>query len=456
MARDVSDTTPIRSKAELIDWIASGAKPASEWRVGTEHEKVPFYKNGHKPVPYGGDNGIRALLEGLQKTKVWEEISDKGNIIGLFDETLGDAISLEPGGQFELSGAPLADIHQADAELVDHLDHVKAIGDKLGMGFLTLGTSPLWSRAETPVMPKGRYKIMTGYMPKVGTRGLDMMYRTATVQANLDYASEADMVKKMRVSIALQPIATALFANSPFLDGKPNGYLSTRSEIWRDTDNARAGMTPFVFEEGFGYEQYVDWVLDVPTYFVKRDETYHDVAGQSFRDLMAGKLPGLPGEMATLSDWANHVSTVFPEVRLKRYIEMRGADVGPADMISALPALWVGLLYDNTALDAAWDLVKNWTAEQRQQLRDDTPRLALKAKLGDQSVQDIARRVLAIANDGLARRACLDAKGRDETCYLDPLHKIAESGVTQAEELLALYNGAWGKSLEPVFEQYVF
>ncbi len=456
MARDVSDTASIRSKADLIDWIAAGEKPASQWRVGTEHEKVPFYKAGHTPVPYAGDKGIRALLDGLSQVKPWEIITDHGNIIGLFDEKQGDAVSLEPGGQFELSGAPLETLHETAAELDEHLAAVKVIGDTYGMGFLTTGTSPKWSRAETPVMPKGRYKIMTGYMPKVGTYGLDMMYRTATVQANLDYSSEADMVKKMRVSIALQPIATALFANSPFLGGKPNGFLSMRSEIWRDTDNQRAGMTPFVFDEGFSYEQYVDWILGVPTYFVKRGDTYHDVAGQSFRDLMAGKLPGMPGELATISDWANHVSTVFPEVRLKRYIETRGADVGSRDKIIALSALWVGLLYDSATLDAAYDLVKDWTAEERQNLRDEVPRLALKAQCHGRSVQDISKDVLALAREGLRRRARNDAKGNNESVYLDPLFAIAESGRTEAEEQLALYHGAWRGSVEPIFDTFVF
>ncbi|MEN3930348.1 glutamate--cysteine ligase [Microvirga sp. W0021] len=456
MARDVSDSTPVCSKADLINWIAEGEKPSSDWRVGTEHEKVPFYQADFSPVPYEGENGIRSLLEQLAKTKPWEEITEFGKIIGLFDETGGDAVSLEPGGQFELSGAPLANIHQTKAELDKHLADTKKIGEKLGIRFLTLGTSPKWSRAETPVMPKGRYKIMTNYMPKVGQHGLDMMYRTATVQANLDYSSEQDMVKKMRVSIALQPIATALFANSPFMDGKPNGYLSMRSEIWKDTDNNRAGMTPFVFEEGFGYERYVDWVLDVPMYFIKRGDTYHDVAGQSFKDLLAGNLPGHADEKATMSDWANHVSTVFPEVRLKRYIEMRGADVGSPEFILALPALWIGLLYDSDVLDAAWDLVKDWTADERQQLRDDVPSIALKAKIGSRSVQDIAKDVLDLAGRGLARRGIKNADGQDESHYLNPLRTIAESGKTSAELLLERYNGVWNGNLDNAFKEYVF
>src|SRR3712207_2035692 len=338
MARDVSDTTPIGARSELVEWIASGEKPRESWRLGTEHEKVPFYKADLSPVPYDGARGIRALLEGMQERTGWAPIMENGHPIGLADDKGGGAISLEPGGQFELSGAPLADLHDTARETAQHLADAKAVGDQLGIGFLTLGMSPLWTRAETPVMPKARYRIMTNYMPKVGSLGLDMMYRTSTVQVNMDYASEADMVKKLRVSLALQPVATAIFANSPFTEGRPNGYLSMRSQIWRDTDADRTGMMAFAFEDGFGYERYVDWALDVPMYFVKRGSTYHDVAGASFRDLLAGKLAQLPGERAARSDWANHVSTLFPEVRLKRYIEMRGADVGPPERIAALSA----------------------------------------------------------------------------------------------------------------------
>lgn len=456
MARDVSDTTPIHSKQDLVDWIAAGEKPVEAWRVGTEHEKIPFYKADFTPVPYQGDNGIGALLAGMAKLTGWDPIIEHGNAIGLFDEHGGGAVSLEPGGQFELSGAPLADIHETVRELDIHLQQSKVIGDALGMGFLSIGASPKWSREQTPVMPKGRYGIMTRYMPKVGSLGLDMMYRTSTVQANLDYCSEQDMVAKLRTSIALQPIVTALFANSPFLDGKPNGFLSMRSEIWRDTDADRSGMTPFVFEDGFGYERYVDWICDVPMYFVKRGETYHDVAGASFHDLLAGKLPQLPGEMPTLSDWANHVSTVFPEVRLKRYLEMRGADVGPPERIAALSALWVGLLFDSVSQDSAWQLVRNWSDDERQKLRDDVPRQALNATVAGRSVRDIAMDMLAIAKDGLRRRNRLDASGADETKYLDPLFEIADSGITSAERLLELYRGEWCESVDPVFTTCIF
>ncbi|MCW6509506.1 glutamate--cysteine ligase [Lichenifustis flavocetrariae] len=459
MARDVNDLTPIESRDELVRWFEQGCKPPARFRVGTEHEKVPFRSATRQPVPYRGDGagrgGIADLLAGLQARSGWEPIIEAGQTIGLFDAVGGGAISLEPGGQFELSGAPVDSIHETAAELATHLEDVRSVGEPLGIRFLTLGMSPQWSLAETPVMPKGRYRIMANYMPKVGSRGLDMMFRTATVQANLDFSSEADMVRKLRVSIAVQPITAAIFANSPFTDGRPNGFLSARSEIWRDTDNARAGMMPFAFEDGFGFERYVDYALDVPMYFVKRGETYHDVAGLSFRDLLDGRLTALPGERATLSDWANHLSTIFPEVRLKRYLEMRGEDVGPQAMINALPALFVGLLYDDEALDGAAEIVKDWTAADRQTLRDDVPRLGLDAVVRGIPARAIARELLGLARAGLARRGRCDLQGRDETGFLDPLDRIVD-GRTQAEELLALYRGAWNGSVGPVFDHCIF
>jgi glutamate--cysteine ligase len=454
MARDVSDATPISAQDELIAWIAAGAKPKAEWRLGTEHEKIPFYRRDVSPVRYEG--GVRALLEGLAGQSGWQPIMEDDHPIGLSDPADGGAISLEPGGQFELSGAPVTSVHETAAELDRHLAELKAVAGPLGIGFLTLGMSPKWSRAETPVMPKSRYRIMTRYMPKVGTLGLDMMYRTATTQVNLDYGSEADMVKKLRVSLALQPVATALLANSPFIDGQPNGFLSKRSEIWRDTDRDRTGMLAFAFEDGMGYERYVDWALDVPMYFVKRDATYHDTAGASFRDLLQGRLPQMPGERAVLSDWANHLSTLFPEVRLKRYLEMRGADVGPPERIVALSAFWAGLLYDEAALDGAWDLVKGWSDEDRERLRADVPRLALAAIVAGRPVREVAGDALGLARAGLRRRGLRDEAGEDESRYLDPLDDIAAAGRTPAEELLDKYRGEWGRSVEPSFRECVF
>src|SRR6202163_3180128 len=401
MARDQVDMTPIETRDELVAGFEGGWKPKSAFRIGTEHEKFPFTLDGNRPVPYEGRRGIRALLEGMEHLLGWQPIMEGDNIIGMFDVTGGGAISLEPGGQFELSGAPVEDVHQTCSELMAHLAQVKQIAAPLGIGFLGLGMTPNWSRAEIPVMPKGRYRIMTAYMPKVGGHGLDMMYRTCTVQTNLDFASEADMVKKMRVGLALQPVATAIFANSPFTEGAPNGFLSFRSEIWRDTDPDRTGMLPWAFEPGMGFERYVDYALSVPMYFIKRGADYIDVAGSSFRDLLAGKLPSLPGERATISDWANHLSTLFPEVRLKRYLEMRGADDGPRERICALSALWTGLLYDPQALDAAWDLVKGWSAEERETLRDEVPRLGFNAIIGGRSVLQLAKLTLAFAEKGL-------------------------------------------------------
>ena len=453
MARDVSDATPIESRDALVEWFEAGSKPASQFRLGTEHEKFAFFRDSLTPVPYAGERSINALLEGMRRDNGWDAIVDAGNLIGLADDKGGGAISLEPGGQFELSGAPLANVHETAAELAHHLARLKTIADPLGIGFLGLGFSPQWSLAQTPMMPKRRYEIMKNYMPKVGTRGLDMMFRTSTVQVNLDFASEADMVKKLKVSLALQPIATALFANSPFKEGAASGLLSERSEVWRDTDNQRAGMLPFAFDPGMGFERYVDYALDVPMYFVKRGDTYHNVAGMSFRDLLAGKLASLPGVHATLSDWVNHVGTIFPEVRLKRYLEMRGADCGSSAHLNALPALFTGLLYNDVALDGAWELVKHWRADERQKLRDDVPKLALKAEIAGRSARDIARDMLALARAGLTHRARLDGQGRDEAHFLDCLDAIVDSGRTAADDLLARFNGAWGGKVGRVFEE---
>ncbi len=456
MARDQVDMTPIETREDLVAWFEAGSKPSSRFRLGTEHEKFVFTVEGHNPVSYEGRRGIRALLEGMQHLLGWEPIVEAGNIIGLFDVTGGGAISLEPGGQFELSGAPVETVHQTCSELMAHLAQVKEIARPLGIGFLGLGMTPNWSLAQIPMMPKGRYRIMTAYMPKVGGHGLDMMYRTCTVQTNIDYSSEADMVKKLRVSLALQPVATAMFANSPFTEGKPNGFLSFRSQIWRDTDADRSGMLPWAFEPGMGFERYVDYALRVPMYFVKRGERYIDIAGQSFRDLMEGKLQALPGERATISDWANHISAIFPEVRLKRYLEMRGADGGPWRRLPALPAYWAGILYDDDSLDAAWDLVKDWTAAERQKLRDDVPRLGFAAAVGGQSVLQLAKTTIALADKGLARRRRLDARGQDERRYLRPIEDYVARGITPAEELLEKFHGPWGHSVEPAFKEYAY
>jgi glutamate--cysteine ligase len=447
---------PIDSKAQLIDELAQGSKPEEQWRIGTEHEKFPFLTDTLGPVPYEGARSIKALLEGLRDRFGWTGVYEGDNIIALSDPNGLGNVSLEPGGQFELSGGIVDSVHDTCEEVHEHLSQVREVGDRLGIGFLGLGASPIWSRAETPVMPKGRYGIMAPYMDKMGRYGRDMMFRTCTVQVNLDFASEADMVKKLRVSLALQPIATALFANSPFLDGKPNGFLSFRSEVWRDTDNQRSGMLPFAFEDGMGFERYVDYALDVPMYFVMREGKYVNTAGESFRAFMDGRLPQLPGEKPVLKDWADHLTTIFPEVRLKRYLEMRGADSGPWRRLCALPAFWVGLLYHQPALDAAWDLVKDWTAQERQTLRDDVPRLALHAKIRGRTVQDIAREVLTLSRKGLAARNRQGCKGKTEAAFLDTLDETVATGKTAAENLLALYHGSWNGDVKRVFRDFAY
>jgi glutamate--cysteine ligase len=442
----------IETRADLIETLARGSKPKAAWRIGTEHEKHVFHRNPLRPVAYAGPNGVHALLEGVAKQSGWQPLMDGNAIIGLKDEVWGGAISLEPGGQFELSGAPLASLHQTAEETAQHLALAKSIAGPLDINFLGLGVTPLWSVGQIPAMPKSRYGIMAPYMNKVDTLGTSMMFRSATVQTNLDFSSEADMVKKLRVSVALQPIATALFANSPFVDGRESGYLTFRSHIWLHTDADRTGMLPFAFEPGMGFERYVDHALDVPMYFVIRDGKYVNVAGESFRKFLHGELPQLPCEKPTLKDWEDHLSTLFPEVRLKQFLEMRGADMGDEASITALAAFWVGLLYDGAALDAAWDLVRNWSAEERQMLRNAVPRTALQTPFRNGTVEDIAREALAIATAGLTTRVVLDIAGQNEAIHLAPLEQTLHLGKTPAERWLDLYHGEWAGDLTRIFD----
>jgi glutamate--cysteine ligase len=449
-----SHAAVIADRSQLIESFARGEKPKDRWRIGTEHEKFVYATSDLHAPSYAEPGGIRDLLIGLTEFG-WQPIEENGNVIALAGPD--GTISLEPAGQFELSGAPLDNLHQTCAEAARHLQQVKAVGDRLGLGFLGLGMWPDKARSDLPLMPKGRYDIMLRHMPRVGSLGLDMMLRTCTIQVNLDYSSEADMVKKFRVGLALQPLATALFANSPFTEGKPNGFLSYRSHIWSDTDPARTGMLPFVFDDGFGYERYADYALDVPMYFVYRDGRYIDAAGLSFRDFLEGKLSVLPSEVPTLDDWQDHLSTAFPEVRLKTFLEMRGADGGPWGRICALPALWVGLLYDDTALDAAWDLVKGWTVEEREALRNAVPERALDAPIpGGGRLQDIAGEVLDIAASGLSARARLNSSGDNETGFLEPLREIVRTGKVPAQVLLDHYNGEWGENVCKIYRETRF
>ena len=453
-------TSPtIESRDQLIASFAGGEKPKDAWRIGTEHEKFVYANGDHHAPSYDEPSGIRALLGELEQYG-WKPVMERGpdgteNAIAMSGPD--GSISLEPAGQFELSGAPLDSLHETCAETGRHLEQVKAAGEKLGIGFLGLGMWPDKTRAELPIMPKGRYAIMLRHMPRVGSMGLDMMLRTCTIQVNLDYASETDMVKKFRVGLALQPLATALFANSPFTEGRPNGMLSYRSHIWSDTDPHRTGMLPFVFEDGFGYERYTEYALNVPMYFVYRDGKYIDAAGLSFRDFLKGELSILPGEKPTLDDWTDHLSTAFPEVRLKTFLEMRGADGGPWNRICALPALWVGLLYDQGALDAAWDLVKDWTIDERQALRDSVPKLGLNAPIaGGGTLRNIAGEVLDIAGAGLSARARFNRAGDNESGFLDPLREIVRSGKVPAEVLLERYHGAWNGDVSKVYDEATF
>ena len=444
----------ITNKSALVDYFASGCKPPENWRIGTEHEKFVFRKNDLMPVPYEGPDGIRAVLEGMQRFD-WQPILEGGNPIALTKRGFG-SITLEPGGQVELSGAPLCTLHETCAEVADHRAQLLYITESLGLGLLNLGFLPKWSREAMPWMPKQRYRIMRDYMLKKGELGLDMMLRTCTVQVNLDFGSEVDMVEKFRVSMSLQPVITALYANSPFTEGRPNGYLSYRSHVWMHTDSDRCGFLPFVFDSSMGFERYVDYMLDVPMYFIIRDGKYINAAGQSFRDFLDRKLPALPGEEPTLSDWEDHLTTAFPDVRMKRFLEMRGASAGDRAQLCALPAFWVGLLYDGEAKAAALELVKDWTIEEQLALSAAVARNALKARIHGRTIQEVAKQAIAIARAGLVRRANKDGEGRDESRFLDVLAETAETGVTSAEHLLERYAHAWGGTIEPIYEECTY
>jgi len=457
MARDTTDQTPISSVQELTDYLAAGNKPAEKFRIGTEHEKFAFFRADNSPVPYAGDASISALLKGLQERSGWEPIMDGENIIGLGEQHGMGAISIEPGGQFELSGAPLETIHETCRESNQHLAVLQEIAEPMGIRFLGIGGSPKWTLAETPRMPKSRYDIMTRYMPKVGSKGLDMMYRTCTIQVNLDFSSEADMRKKMRVSMKLQSLATALFASSPFTEGKPNGLLSWRGDIWTDTDNRRSGPLDFTFRDDFGFNDYAEWALDVPMYFIVRDGRYKDCTHVTFRQFMNGALKSeIKDWEPTMGDWTNHLSTLFPDVRLKRFLEMRGADGGPWRRICALPAFWVGLLYDDAALEAADQFTKDWSFDEVVALRNAVPAEGLKASFRGHPLFDTAKDVLAISKAGLKSRNRLNKEGQDETIFLSPLDEVMAKKATLAEDLLARFNGRWNGSVEPVFEEYQY
>ena len=441
---------PIERFEQLAEFLASGCKPKAQWTIGTEHEKFGWLTGSHAPLPYDGARSVKAVLEGLRDRFGWAEVLEQGKIIGLTRH--GANVSLEPGGQFELSGAMFDTVHQTDAETRNHLAEVAEIAGPMGVRFLGVGAAPEWTHGQMPMMPKGRYRLMTDYMGRVGTHGTQMMYRTCTVQVNLDFGSEADMVQKMRVALALQPVATALFASSPFFEGKPNGHKSWRSRIWRGLDDARTGMLPWVFQPGFGFEAWANYVLDVPMYFVYRDGRYINALGQSFRDFLKGDLPALPGETPTLSDWADHLTTVFPEARMKRYIEMRGADCGDVAHLAALPAFWVGLMYDQTALDAAWDIAKGWDTATREALRVAASVDGLQGAAGGVKLRELAGEVLAISAAGLKARARSGAGMADEVPYLDVLMAHVDSGRVQADDLLALYQGDWQGDLGRIYE----
>ena len=453
MANSSKSSIIVENKAQMVEYLEKGNKPAADWRIGTEHEKFGFRLDDLRPLEYDGPQGIAKMFEGMERFG-WQPILEDGKAIAMAMD--GQSITLEPGGQFELSGAPLENLNKTCDEVNTHLRQIKEVAGEMGVGFLGLGFQPKWGIDDIPIMPKGRYKLMRDYMPTRGKLGRDMMFRTSTVQVNLDFASEADMVQKYRVALALQPVGTALFANSPFTEGKPNGYLSYRSHIWTDVDPDRTGQVPFVFEDGFGFERYVDYALDVPMYFVYRDGNYINALGQSFRDFLKGELPALPGEKPTMLDWENHLTTLFPEVRLKQFIELRGADGGQWRRLCAMPALWTGVLYDDAACAAAWELCKDWTTQDRADLMTGVAREGIQFDFKGRKVKDLAADVIEIANDGLKARNRTDSFGDDERHFLSAVKLVIEDGRTPAEELLEAYHGRWNGSVDPVFEEYAY
>lgn len=449
--------TKIESKDQLIDFIKSGEKNPANFKIGTEHEKFVFNLSNNRPVKYDGEKGIKDLLTSLEEFG-WKTIKEGNNIIALSRSGAlgGGSITLEPAGQFELSGAMLETVHETIKEIIDHKSQISLVGKKLDLGFLSLGFAPNWKREEMPVMPKERYQVMKRYMPTKGNHGLDMMFRSCTSQVNLDYSSEEDMIKKFRISLLAQPIVTALFANSPFKDGKLNNYKSYRSEVWKDTDPDRTGILPFVFKDNMGYESYVNYALEVPMYFIYRDGNYIDLAGSSFKDFIEGKLDKVSNYSATIEDWELHLTTIFPEVRLKTYLEMRGADAGGIAQICSLSAFWTGLLYNNDSLNKAGELFNDIDVAELAKVRNLVPKEGLNCAVGKYNVYNLASELIELSLQGLKSRNKLDIEGNDETKYLNPIIRIMKDKENSADKLIRKYNSEWNKDIMKIYEECVF
>jgi len=442
-----TEPIPVGSVADLVAFARAGEKPRAEWRVGTEHEKIGLLASGPRPLPYEGENGIEGILAAAARETGWSEVRESGRLIAL--EGDGASITLEPGGQLELSGAPLRTVFETRAELTRHLDVIRRVSEPRGVVWVALGAHPFHDVHETPNVPKARYTVMRRYLPAHGELALHMMHLCATVQANFDYASEADMAAKLRTAMGVSPLVSALFANSPLHLGKPSGYVSRRVHVWRHVDPDRCGMLPFVFEPGFGYAQYVEWALDVPMFFVLHDGAYRPVNGFSFRRYLA---EGHEGKRATLQDWNLHLTTLFPEVRLKQFLEVRGADAGTPEMTCALPALWKGILYDARACDEAWQLVADWSFSEREASLEEVARRGLGARVAGRPVLPLARELVEISRRGLARIADGGDGAPDERGFLDPLAALAERGRSPGDEVLARWEGAWRGSPERLIE----
>jgi glutamate--cysteine ligase len=447
-ARSVTNLdAPVASVEELVDFLRRWEKPRDRWRVGTEHEKIGLYEADHAPVPYETERGIGTLLERIAEVDGWGRITEGPNVIAL--EKDGASITLEPGGQFELSGAPLRTIHETCDEFHRHLDLMKRVSEPLGIVWLGLGMHPIHGVDRIPRMPKERYAIMQSYLPKRGALALDMMFTTATVQANYDFADEADMVAKMRAAMGLTPIVSAMFANSSLSGGKANGFVSRRLHVWQQVDPDRCGLLPLVFEPDFGYRRYVEWALDVPMFFVVRDGEHRPAKGMRFRTFLR---EGGAGTRATLSDFDRHLTTLFPDVRLKHIIEVRGADAVPPGLTCSLPALWKGLLYDDEALAAAWHLVRHSSQEEREVAREDAARRGLGASFAGRSMLDLARELTAIAREGLRRIRHAGRRDPDETPFLDPILDQLESGASPGQVVLDRWEGEWGRSVDRLID----
>jgi glutamate--cysteine ligase len=438
---------PIEAVDQLVEFLRRSEKPPERWRVGTEHEKVGLWVPELRPVPYEGERGIAALLDAVAESDGWTRLREGEHLVALRKD--GASVTLEPGGQLELSGAPLRTIHETCSEFQTHLAMMKRVCEPLGIVWLGLGMHPIHGVPEIPSMPKSRYRIMRSYLPARGSLSLEMMYATATVQANYDFSDEADMVAKMRTALAVSPIVSAIFANSSLSEGKANGFVSRRLHIWQHTDPERTGLLPFVFEPDMGYRRYIEWALDVPMFFFVREGSYHPAGGMTFRRFLR---EGWGEQRATFADFDRHLTTLFPEVRLKHVIEVRGADAVPPGLTCSLPALWKGILYDADALEAAWRLVGDATQEEREAARSEVSRRGLAAHYAGRPMLELAGELARTASEGLRRIGHAGRRDPDESSFLDPVFEQLATGASPGQIVLERWEGEWQRSPDRLIE----